>query len=331
MWAAWGARLQYREMPELNRICMGSDLYGFPLVQKHRERKRESMKTEIGTILLATDFLQSSRLALDYAQVLANKLGAQLMIVNAFELGPEADTVEKLDHIPSRTRRDAEARLQAFVAGSNFAGVPANWALVEGPVPDAILHAVDQNKADLLVLGTQGVHRGLGHLLIGSNTEALMLRSACPTLTIGPHVLAGVDLNSHFKKVIYVSNFRPASAPAAPFALKLSQALSTEIEIFQVVRDAEQGDKDAHLKEMVGEYCSRLRSLAPDVREDWCSPEFQMGRIISPETVMEKSMDPSALMVLGAHYSPVLERHLYTSFPYRLLANAVCPIVTVRS
>jgi nucleotide-binding universal stress UspA family protein len=303
----------------------------FSLTQKKRERKRKNVKTEINTILLATDFLQSSRLALDYAVVLANKLGAQLMIVNAFELGPEADTVEKLDHIPSRTRRDAEARLQAFVAGSNCAGVPANWALVEGSVPNAILHAVDQHNADLLVLGTQGVHRGLGHLLIGSNTEALMLRSTCPTLTIGPHVLAGVDLNSHFKKVVYVSNFRPASAAAAPFALKLSQSLSTDIEIYQVARDVEQEDKKAHLKEMAEEYCSRLRSVAQGVSEEWCSTEYQMGRVISPETVLEKSMDPSVLMVLGAHHLPLLERHLQTSYPYRLLATAACPIVTVRS
>ncbi len=289
------------------------------------------MKTEIGTILLATDFLQSSRLALDYAEVLAGKLGAQLVIVNAFELGPWGDTVEKVDHIPSRSRRDAEARLQAFVSGSNCAGVPAICALVEGPVPAAILHAVDQYKADLLVLGTQGVHRGLEHLLIGSNTEALMLRSTCPTLTIGPRAFAGVDRNSHFRKVVYVSNFRSASAGAAPLALKLSQVLSAEIEIDQVVRDAEEENKIVHVKEMVEEYCSRLRSFAPEVKEEWCNPEFQMGRIISPEAVMEKSMDPSILMVLGAHHSPLLERHLRTSFPYRLLANAVCPIVTVRS
>ncbi len=289
------------------------------------------MNTGISTILLATDFLQSSRLALDYAEVLANKLGAQLLIVNAFELGPEADTVEKLEHVPSRTRRDAEARLKAFVAGSNCAGVPANWALVEGPVPRAILHSVELYKADLLVLGTQGVHRGLDHLLIGSNTEALMLRSTCPTLTIGPHVLAGVDLNFHFTKVVYVSNFRPASADAAPFALKLSQALSAEIEIYQVARDSESEGKKANLKERVEEYCSRLRSFAPNIKDEWCNPEFQMGRIISPEAVMEKSMDPSVLMVLGEHQSPLLDRHLRTSYPYRLLANAGCPIVTVRA
>ncbi len=289
------------------------------------------MKTDISTILLATDFLQSSRLALDYAVALAHRVGAQLMIVNAFELGPEANVVEHVEHIPSRTRQDAEARLQTFVAGSDRAGVPADAVLVEGAVPNAILSAVDKFKADLLVLGTQGVHRGLGHLLIGSNTEAIMLRSTCPTLTIGPHVLAGVGLNARFKKVVYISNLRPASAAAAPFALKLSQTLASNIEIYQVVRGVDQEKKETYLKGMVEEYCSRLRSLVPNVREEWCSPEFQIGRIISPEAVLEKSQDPSVLMVLGVHDAPLLERHLHTSYPYRLLANAACPIITVRN
>jgi nucleotide-binding universal stress UspA family protein len=46
------------------------------------------VKTGVSNILLATDFSQSSRLALDYAVLLASKLRAELMIVNAFELGP---------------------------------------------------------------------------------------------------------------------------------------------------------------------------------------------------------------------------------------------------
>ncbi len=158
-----------------------------------------------------------------------------------------------------------------------------------------------------------------------------MLRAPCPTLTIGPHVLAGVDVNSNFKKVVYVSNLRPASAAAAPFALRISQALGTEIEIYQVVKEPVHEGKEAHLKGMIEEYCSRLRPLVPAVKEEWCSLEFQMSRIISPQAVLEKSLDPSVVMVLGVHDAPILERHLYTSYPYRLLANAVCPIITVRS
>jgi len=72
------------------------------------------METRIDTVLLATDFLQSSRLALDYAVAFAHSYGAKLRIVNVLDLGlvPEAQTVESVHHMPSRTRRDAEARLQ---------------------------------------------------------------------------------------------------------------------------------------------------------------------------------------------------------------------------
>jgi nucleotide-binding universal stress UspA family protein len=289
------------------------------------------MDTAIRTILVATDFLQSSRLALDYAVLLAHQLGAKLFIVNAFELGPEASTVEEVDRIPSRTRKDAAARLQAFANGTNRAGVPATAMLVEGVVPDAIIKAVDKCKADLLVLGTQGVHRGLGHLLIGSNTEALMLRCPCPTLTIGPHVPGGVDIEGHFQKVVYISNFKRASVAAVPFALRLSRFLKTSFEVFHVVKDMDDGQKTEQVKAVVAEYCSQLRSAAPELSELWCNPEFHMDRLISPEKVLQLSLDSTLLMVVGTHGAPLLERHLRTSYPYRLLANAACPIISVRS
>jgi hypothetical protein len=56
-----------------------------------------------------------------------------------------------------------------------------------------------------------------------------------------------------------------------------------------------------------------------------------MSRIVPPQSILEMSMDPSICMVLGVHDGHFWERHLYASYPYRLLANAACPIITVRS
>jgi nucleotide-binding universal stress UspA family protein len=187
------------------------------------------MNRDIGTILLATNFMQGSRRALDHAVALASKLNAKLVIVNALELGPEANTVEKVDHIPCRTRREAEAKLLEFAAGANHAGVSTESVLLEGSVQKAILSAISSYKAGLLVMGTQGLHKGIGHLLLGSAVESLMLSAPCPMLTVGPRVPAGGDLSAGIKKVVYVSNLRPASAAAAPFALKLSRSLGCEI------------------------------------------------------------------------------------------------------
>ncbi|MDR3727622.1 MAG: universal stress protein [Terracidiphilus sp.] len=289
------------------------------------------MNTDIRTILLATNFMQGSRRALDHAVALASKLNAKLVIVNALELGPEANTVEKVDHIPSRTRREAEAKLLEFTAGANCAGVSTESILLEGPVQKAILSAISNYKTDLLVMGTQEVHKGMGHLLLGSAVQGLMLSAPCPMLTVGPRVPSGVDLNVSIKKGVYISNLRPASAAAAPFALKLSRSLDREIEIFQIAKDLDQGDKETRLKKMVEEYCARLRLLVPEVKEEWCSTEFQMSRIISPQAALQMSMDPSIFMVLGVSDRHLWEQHLHASFAYRLLADAACPIITVCS
>ncbi len=288
------------------------------------------LKARIRTVLLATDSLQSSRLALDYAAAFAHHFQAQLITVNAFELGPEAHNVEVIDHKPSRTRTDAEARLQAFTSGVGKLGVSAKWALVEGTVPKAILRAVSENNAGFLVVGTQGVHGGLSHLLIGSNTEALMLASPCPTLTVGPHVRGETGLRLGFAKLVYISNLTMASAAAAPFVNAFSRDCSAPIEIYQGLSDAVRNDT-ARLQQMASDYCGALKALCPEIDREWHSPEFQLSRIRPGEAVLASSNDPSGLIMLGVQPASYLGRPLHTSFAYRLLATAACPILTVPS
>lgn len=282
----------------------------------------------IRSVMLATDFLSSSRLALDYAVALARHFQAELMLFNAFEFGPHSENVEILDHIPSRERRDAETRLAAFAADVERLGIKTTWRVTEGPVASTILKAAHEQKPDMLVLGTQGIHRGLSHLLIGSNTETIMLGSSCPTLTIGPHVHGGIGPNLSFRRIIYISDFSAESTAAASYAAALSRALSIDVELYQVKPASEDQDEDSRLQETALAYCDALKSR-PDIDPKWLSVEFQLSRIRRAEELMSLSLDTFALIVLGVQPETYLERHLHTSFAYRLLASASCPIVTI--
>lgn len=174
------------------------------------------MKTDIGAIVLATDLLPGSERTLSFAILLARKLGARLVIASALELGYDALNVERLDRRPSLTRLNAELRMKSYVAKSERAALVTASALLEGSVPEVILDAVRTFNADLVVVGTPHVPKRLEHFLIGSNTEALILRSPCPTLTIGPNVPActDTDCDCHFKRLIYISNFRGSAQSA---------------------------------------------------------------------------------------------------------------------
>lgn len=67
--------------------------------------------------VFAIDFLESSRLALDYAAAFAHRFDAMLTITHAFELKPEAEEVELMSHGPCLSRQNAQIRLDTFASG----------------------------------------------------------------------------------------------------------------------------------------------------------------------------------------------------------------------
>jgi nucleotide-binding universal stress UspA family protein len=289
---------------------------------------REWLETRIRTVLLATDFQQNSRLALEYAAAFARHLDAELVILNAFQFGPHSQTVEIVSHVPSRERRDAEEQLEAFTSGAGELGVSGRHALIEGLVPSAILEGILQYHADLLVIGTQGIHRGLNHLLLGSNTEALMLRSPRPTLTVGPHVYGGFGSSLAFKKIIYVSDFSVTSAAAAQFAQALGETFGAEVEIYQLPHGADHSES-MNLQRAATKYCAALASVVPAIEKQWRSPDFQLSRIHAEADLRARLTDTSNLIVLGVQPASYLGRHLHTSLAYRILANAASPVLTI--
>jgi len=109
---------------------------------------------------------------------------------------------------------------------------------MEGTVPSEIIKTLLASDADLLVIGTQGVHRGLDHLLLGSNSEALMLGSPCPTVTVGPHVSESLEPSVACQKVIYISDFSIALTTTATFADKLGSIFGVETEVYQLASKA---------------------------------------------------------------------------------------------
>jgi nucleotide-binding universal stress UspA family protein len=272
----------------------------------------------IKRIVFATDFLESSRLALDYAVGFAYHYGATLIMVHAMDLSQAAREAEMVSEQPSVSRKLAADRLEALAAGVRRIGIPVELDLREGEPCKVVLESAARNKTDLLVLGTHGVHRGLDHLLIGSNTEKILLSAHCPTLTVGRYVMGGVDLDIKFKEIFYVSDFTPEAAAAAPYALALAQEFNAPVEICQMIPQIAEDDP-ALRRELAEKYCEAIKLVVPGKEREWCTPAFQLERSLAAEQVLERAnADPAALIVLGVRTESHLGRHLHTSFAYEL-------------
>lgn len=285
---------------------------------------------KVERILFATDFLASSRVALDYAAAFANHFKATLIMLHAVELPYPAREAETATSRPSVSRRLACERLEAIANGVRCTGLQVETVVVDGIPSDVILRAVDYHAADLLVLGVHGVHRGLAHLLIGSNTERILLSANCPTMTVGAHVMAGVDPALHFKEILYFSDFTPEATAAAPYAVFLGKEFHAPIDLCQLMPDV--ADNSPQVQNVLAEnYCETMKKLLPDAASTWCSPSFHLDHGMEIDEIIERAQSQSAgLIVLGVHTESQLGRHLHTSFAYHLLAKATCPVVSIR-
>jgi nucleotide-binding universal stress UspA family protein len=279
-------------------------------------------------IVVATDFEVPSSTALHYASSLAQRFSSSLSVLHVFQFGHYSQTVEVLDNVPSMERRNAGEQLCDFVTASGGPDLEAEQVVVEGTVPSEVVKTLLSSGSDLLVIGTQGVHRGLDRLLMGSNSEALMLGSPCPTLTVGPHVPESPTSQVTFQKVMYVADLSMASTAAATFADKLGRTFGVETEVYQLASKAAKQDM-RKLEDAAVQYCDVLRFVDAELPNEWFSPQFQISRIFDEELLMAKASEPSNLIVLGVQPASFLQRHLHTSLAYRILTSAASPILTI--
>jgi nucleotide-binding universal stress UspA family protein len=274
----------------------------------------------VKTVMLATDFQRSSRVAFNYARYFAKQFEADLIVLNAFQFGPHSQNVELIEHVPSRVRREAEARLASFTLELAGEKCFAKYELIEGTVPSAIQKAVEQDRADLLVLG---IHRGMAHLVGGSNTEALMLNSPCPTLTVGPCVSGAYGTVLKFEQILYIADGSQESAAAAPFVRALAYDLGTSIKVFHLHSQSGPPETKQAVPQLV-DHCKAIlvSTLQPSV-------ECEVSRISSLKEIKSGSVDAYSLIVLSVQPGGYIQRHLRTSVAYDLVADATCPILTV--
>ena len=139
-------------------------------------------------ILVATDGSELSARAVETAARLAALTGAQLEVISVKEPFPYS-AISEMQPVPPQEFYDAQERLasERIAAAADVArarGVQASGASVEALHPwEAILERAKAKGCDLIVMASHG-RRGIGALLLGSETQKVLTHSAVPVLVI---------------------------------------------------------------------------------------------------------------------------------------------------
>jgi nucleotide-binding universal stress UspA family protein len=134
-------------------------------------------------IVVATDFSQASRGALELARNLAAETGAELSVLHVCEVPGYSETGPIPYDLVTPMVTRAQARLDDAVEYVRRA-CPAARGLVKIGVPsDQVLAVAGEVHADLVVIGTHG-RCGLAHAVMGSVAERVVRLSPVPVLTV---------------------------------------------------------------------------------------------------------------------------------------------------
>jgi len=298
-------------------------------------------------VLMATDFSDASKRALDFAVAITRRHGSELFVVHAIPAEP-------IDRIPigplprelDRHMLDAEKQMKHLEQQTAFEDVIHHLVLERGDVWEVLASEIQRNNVDLLILGTRG-RGGLKKLALGSVAEEVLHLASCPVLTVGPHVPpAGADVPD-FKRILFATDFGPASSRALSYAL--SQAVNCRSKLFLLhmvppmpaanLGPAAYGpsayaaeDFTNWQRTMRAESLRKLKEMIPSGTELAVEPEYLTGMDFLPEGILDmvaaRNID---LIVMGANRisSPRIAAHIPWALTHEVLCHAKCPVLTV--
>lgn len=141
---------------------------------------------DLKTILLTTDFSETSRGAIEPAIALARRFGAKLLLVHVGDFFPpvveEYYMAINVDEIRRHAQEQARRQLAEF-AEKYISEVEVEVIALVGVPHVEIVKLATERRVDLIVMATHG--RGfISHAILGSTTERVLRRAPCPLLAV---------------------------------------------------------------------------------------------------------------------------------------------------
>lgn len=298
-------------------------------------------------VLMATDFSEASQRALYFAIAIARRHGSMLSVMHAIPAEPhDRIPIGPLPRELDRRRLDAESHLSVLEKQTQFKDLQHEFLLERGDVWDVLASEIQRENIDLLVLGTRG-RGGLKKLALGSVAEQVLHLASCAVLTVGPNVPQPVPETAEFKRILFATDFGPASNAALPHALSFAEDYRAKLFLLHMVSPMPAADlgpamygPSAYAAEefttwqrtMRADSIRKLKEMIPPETKLEIEPEYLAGMDFLPEGILETTAAHGIdLIVMGVNHTsvPRVAAHIPWALTHEVLCHAKCAVLTV--
>jgi nucleotide-binding universal stress UspA family protein len=216
--------------------------------------------------------------------------------------------------------------------------------ICEGSTVAEILARASAMPSDLIVMGTHG-RSGFERLVLGSVTEKVLRKAACPVLSVPRHVKDAVPLPPVlFKNILCAIDFSDCSTNALNYAMSLAQeadARLTVLHVLALLPELPYSSPEAvrawptHVTEYIAEAeqdCrNRLKAAVPEEVKAYCAVETVLANGTPYREILRVAAEQrSDLIVVGIHGRSATDLLFFGSTAQHVVRQATCPVLTLR-
>ena len=288
----------------------------------------------IERILCPVDFSEVSVKAYRYAQSIAGRYRAALVVQHTVELAQYvcaiyAPSVELFEEFRQSQIANARQELQQLSVTSS--GIQPECVVQEGAAADAILRLAQERAMSLIVLGTHG-WRGLDHLMLGSVTERVLRHAPCPVLAVRPTAPGSSDQGATdepvlIRRILCCVDFSAHSRRALEYALSAADACDAEVTVFHVLDNI---SESADVGKETEAAMKNLEKLCPPAAPGSTKTHLEVRLGKAYQEILKFASEMQAdLIVTGVRGRNSLDLAVFGSTTYRVIQLGPSPVLTV--
>jgi nucleotide-binding universal stress UspA family protein len=275
-------------------------------------------KLKMKTILVPTDFSKNAENALSFAILLAKKIQARIVLLNAFQIPVPISEIpyQVLEEEIKDTRHTAIKKLRAESEKIRHAGVQYEYSAQEGEALDSILIYTKNHSFDYIIMGTKGAGKNKTGIF-GSTTSRLIAKTDVPVIAIPEKA----HFSDNIRKITFATNYTITDVSAIAQLSKLAAAFNAQLNVLHVSDGDILAAEETRLME---EFMKKVTSETA-----YNNLSFQLMPGDDPAKRLEEYINEHGadMIVMSTHLRNALERIFGNSLTKHIALNTQIPLI----
>jgi nucleotide-binding universal stress UspA family protein len=266
------------------------------------------------TILVPVDFSENSRVALDYAIMIAQKTNSSLILIHTLHIAVPDPFFPWSALSSTEAAERAMEEMQKYVNDIiEYKHVRCSCILEYGDPVEVIAELTKTKKIDLVIMGVRGAAK---KNFMGSKTKGIIKKASCPVIAVPENIISGA-----IRKITYATDYRHSDKDALEYLSGLLETFNAELHIIHI---ATGNYTDATEKLLMKNFAGDASEV---IEQDHISQEIINDKNI--ETVLRNLVQSNStdMLVMSMQKRNIIEQWWDASLTQKLIMHLRVPLM----